>query len=153
MKSGNFLGAGALLGISLVCVCNDPSFIGWGVGAELRTTEYLIANVKFLHHWISCSKCRVLKIYKNSLSANLLLVSFNCQICSSSKSFSHFWNTRALVAAAQCSPIVNDLSIAPFLKYINLAWTMASKFVTFLMRILRTFRAKLPVYRACLLKF
>jgi len=78
------------------------------------------------------SKGRVLKLFTIS-SFDLSVVSFSWQSCCSSKSFSHFWNTRALVTAARWSLRVSDLSITLSLKYMSLSWQI----VTCLMRILR----------------
>jgi len=54
--------------------------------------------------------------------------SYSCQNCCSSKSFSHFWYTRALVTAAQWSLVVSDSSITLFLKYTSLGKQICSVF-------------------------
>jgi len=55
-------------------------------------------------------------------------VGFGCESCCSSKSFSHFWKTRALITAAQWSLVVIDLSITLFLKYTSLSRQICSVF-------------------------
>jgi len=79
-------------------------------------TVHLVA----LYRLVFYRKGRVLKLYKIS-SFNLSVVDFSCQSCCSSKSFSHFWNTRSLVTAAEWSVVVSHLSSTLFLKYLSLS--------------------------------
>jgi len=66
--------------------------------------------------------------YSNGRVQLYRVLGFSCQRGCSSKSFVHFWNTRALVTAAQWSPVVSDLSITLFLKYVSLSRQICSVF-------------------------
>jgi len=87
-------------------------------------------SIVLCYNVVIYSKGRVLKIYKTSLS-NLSVVGFRCKwlLHSSNKSFSLFWNTRAL---AQWSLVVNDLSMT-----LSGIWALVGKLVASLMLILR----------------